>query len=101
MQEDLTEFEEAELDRVAEMDDWSVEPYTRKSLERRVLGKLRDGLSFKDAVIRVLAEVPREDDPGLLKKKAEEEAKKKTVENYKAKRRALIARLAKVPGLIS
>ncbi len=65
--------------------DWTLESFTRK-----IEDKLYNGMSFKTAVMRTLAEVPRSDDPN-----PKEEKKKKLRERIEEIKKLQHARFSK------
>lgn len=85
--------EMAAIELAATVDEWNHDEWTREALEARVRHKMIDGMSFRMALTKVLAEVPREDDPSKLDKASKQS---KLAEIIKAKKEEAKRRLAEI-----
>ena len=89
MEIELTVDQEATLDDVARVDDWSTEPTTREELGRRVRLRMHDGTRFQEAVFAVLESVDRPPDPPKVDP-AKEELKAKIAAMQAARTEAFL-----------
>ena|SRR5690242_7962713 len=91
---EFTPEEYRALEEVARIDEWSL-----CSLEGQVRHKMWDGMSFKTALMRVLAEAPRPDDKPDPAEKLPKAAREDMIRRLEEIRRQQIEAFQKSPRL--